>query len=47
VVKKGDHVARGDVVGEMPAGAVGARVHASITGVVSDISVEAVVIEAN
>lgn len=47
VVKVGDRVAVGDVVGELPTGAVGARVHASIAGVVRAVSTEAIVIEAN
>ncbi|MFN8456173.1 MAG: SLBB domain-containing protein [Anaerolineae bacterium] len=47
VVKVGDRVSLGDVVGELPTGAVGARVHASIAGVVRAVSTEAIVIEAN
>jgi cobalamin reductase len=47
VVKPGDRVALGDVVGEPPAAALGARVHASIAGVVREVSANAVVIEAN
>lgn len=34
VVKVGDHVAAGDVIGEIPDKALGARVHSSINGVV-------------
>lgn len=37
VVKPGDRVKRGDVIGEIPAGALGARVHASIDGVVESV----------
>lgn len=42
VVKAGDHVALGSVIGEIPDGALGARVHASIEGRV--ISVDDAVI---
>jgi Na+-translocating ferredoxin:NAD+ oxidoreductase RnfC subunit len=45
VVSVGDRVRTGDVVGEVPAGQLGARVHASISGVVREVS-DAVVIEA-
>jgi Na+-translocating ferredoxin:NAD+ oxidoreductase RnfC subunit len=37
VVKAGDHVRRGDLVGEIPEKALGARVHASIDGVVASV----------
>jgi Na+-translocating ferredoxin:NAD+ oxidoreductase RnfC subunit len=47
VVKVGDRVQVGEVVGELPAGAIGARVHASIAGVVRTVSTETIVIEAN
>ncbi len=47
VVKVGDRVTVGDVVGEQPTGAVGARVHASISGVVGQVSTDMIVIEAN
>lgn len=46
VVAVGDKVQVGDLVGEIPEGAMGARVHASIAGVVRQVSKEAVVIEA-
>jgi RnfABCDGE-type electron transport complex C subunit len=36
-VKAGDHVRRGDLVGEIPDNALGARVHASIDGVVASV----------
>jgi len=36
VVAPGDRVRAGDVVGEIPAGAMGARVHASIDGIVQE-----------
>lgn len=45
VVKVGDRVEKGDLVGEIPEDALGARVHASINGVVSAVT-ESVVIEA-
>jgi RnfABCDGE-type electron transport complex C subunit len=37
VVQAGDHVGRGDLVGEIPENALGARVHASIGGVVASV----------
>ena len=37
VVKKGDRVKKGDLIGEIPEGALGARVHASIEGTVESI----------
>lgn len=46
-VRPGDRVAVGDVVGEVPSAALGARIHASIAGVVRDVSARAIVIEAN
>ena len=42
VVKTGDRVKKGDLVAEMPAGALGARVHASIDGQVVHVSGTAV-----
>lgn len=44
VVNVGDRVKAGDLVGEIPPGALGARVHASISGVVREVS-DVVVIE--
>jgi Na+-translocating ferredoxin:NAD+ oxidoreductase RnfC subunit len=38
VVRKGDRVKCGDLIGEIPEGALGARVHASIDGVVEVVS---------
>jgi Na+-translocating ferredoxin:NAD+ oxidoreductase RnfC subunit len=46
-VKVGDRVAVGDVVGQAPDNALGVPVHASIAGVVRQVSAEAVIIEAN
>lgn len=40
LVKVGDKVRRGDLIGDIPPGALGARLHASIDGVVSSISNE-------
>lgn len=40
VVKVGDRVKRGDVVGEIPDGALGARVHSSIDGIVSVVKAD-------
>ena len=37
VVKEGDRVAKGDLIGEIPEGALGARIHASIDGVVTSV----------
>ena len=38
VVKQGDRVKKGDLIGEIPEGALGARVHASIDGTVESVS---------
>ena len=37
-VKIGDRVKAGELIGEIPAGALGARVHASMAGVVTDVA---------
>ena len=37
VVQAGDNVKRGDLIGEIPEGALGARVHASIDGTVQAV----------
>ncbi|NNL75614.1 MAG: electron transport complex protein RnfC, partial [Desulfobacterales bacterium] len=37
VVQKGDSVKKGDLIGEIPEGALGARVHASIDGTVESV----------
>ena len=37
LVSKGDHVIKGDVIGEIPESALGARVHASISGRVTSV----------
>jgi len=47
IVKVGDVVKKGDMVGEITKGGMGAPVHASIDGVVSRVSHESIVIEAN
>jgi Na+-translocating ferredoxin:NAD+ oxidoreductase RnfC subunit len=44
VVKTGDLVTRGALVGEIPDGALGARVHASIDGVVAGVTPEAITV---
>ena len=44
-VKKGDKVTIGQLIGEIPEGALGANIHASINGTVADVS-EAITIEA-
>ncbi len=46
VVKAGDKVQQGDVVGEIPDQAMGARVHASISGVVESVADGKVTIKA-
>ncbi len=43
VVKPGDHVNKGDLLGEIPEGALGARVHASIDGVVEVVGEQVVI----
>jgi Na+-translocating ferredoxin:NAD+ oxidoreductase RnfC subunit len=44
-VKAGDKVKEGDLIGEIPEGKLGARVHASIDGKVVEVG-ETVIIEA-
>jgi Na+-translocating ferredoxin:NAD+ oxidoreductase RnfC subunit len=36
-VRAGDAVKAGDLIGEIPEGALGARIHASLTGKVTDV----------
>jgi Na+-translocating ferredoxin:NAD+ oxidoreductase RnfC subunit len=43
VVKTGDRVKKGDLLGEIPAGALGARVHASIDGIVESVGDQVVI----
>ncbi|MFA6471273.1 MAG: SLBB domain-containing protein [Candidatus Latescibacterota bacterium] len=38
VVKSGDHVKKGSLIGEIPQGALSARVHASIDGLVEEVN---------
>ncbi|MBD3348342.1 MAG: electron transport complex protein RnfC [Candidatus Eisenbacteria bacterium] len=45
VVEEGSRVVEGDLVAEIPEGRLGARVHASITGVVSSVTPDSVIIE--
>jgi len=45
-VKQGDQVSKGDLIGEVPKGALGARVHASIDGIVNAVG-ETVVIRSS
>lgn len=45
-VAKGAKVMRGDLIGEIREGALGARVHASISGTVTEVTDNAIVIEA-
>jgi Na+-translocating ferredoxin:NAD+ oxidoreductase RnfC subunit len=42
-VRMGDHVKKGDLIGEIPEGALGARVHASIDGIVESIGENVVI----
>ncbi|MCL1854311.1 MAG: SLBB domain-containing protein [Clostridia bacterium] len=42
VVKEGDRVAKGDLIAEIPKGALGARLHASVTGRVVRVTEEAI-----
>lgn len=44
VVAEGDRVLEGDVVGEIPRGSLGARVHASIGGIVESVSKQSVAV---
>ncbi|WP_371360891.1 4Fe-4S dicluster domain-containing protein [Sporomusa malonica] len=44
VVKEGDGVTTGQLIAELPAGALGAPVHASITGIVTQVSSQAITI---
>jgi Na+-translocating ferredoxin:NAD+ oxidoreductase RnfC subunit len=44
VVREGSEVLEGDVLGEIPEGKLGARVHSSIKGIVESVSTEAVTI---
>jgi Na+-translocating ferredoxin:NAD+ oxidoreductase RnfC subunit len=46
LVRKGDTVKRGDVIGDIPGGAMGARIHASIDGEVVLADAERVIIQA-
>lgn len=46
VVKEGDRVAVGDLVGDIPEGKLGARVHASIAGTVLQAGPDAIVLRA-
>jgi Na+-translocating ferredoxin:NAD+ oxidoreductase RnfC subunit len=46
VVANGDRVSAGQVIGEIPDGKLGARIHASITGKVREITKDMIVIEA-
>ncbi len=43
VVKVGDHVKKGDLIGKIPEGSLGATVHASISGIVRSIRQEIVI----
>lgn len=47
VVDKGAHVDQGDLVGEIPDNSLGARVHTGISGIVTRVAEQAVVIEQN
>jgi Na+-translocating ferredoxin:NAD+ oxidoreductase RnfC subunit len=45
VIGKGDRVKKGDLIGEIPEGALGARIHASIDGTVSSVDDERIIIQ--
>ncbi len=45
VVKTGDKVSRGDVIAEIPEGSIGSRYHASISGVVTEITKNSIIIK--
>jgi Na+-translocating ferredoxin:NAD+ oxidoreductase RnfC subunit len=45
VVAKGDRVKKGDLIGEIPEGELGARIHASIDGTVSSVDAERIIIQ--
>jgi Na+-translocating ferredoxin:NAD+ oxidoreductase RnfC subunit len=45
VVAKGDRVRKGDLIGEIPKGALGARIHASIDGTVTAVDGERIIIQ--
>lgn len=47
VVKTGDIVKTGDLIGDIPSGALGAKIHASINGRVEDVNDKIVVIGRN
>ncbi|UCH20280.1 MAG: 4Fe-4S dicluster domain-containing protein [Deltaproteobacteria bacterium] len=44
MVRVGDHVKKGDAIGEIPKGALGARIHASIDGTVKSVDENQIVI---
>jgi Na+-translocating ferredoxin:NAD+ oxidoreductase RnfC subunit len=45
VVAKGDRVKKGDLIGEIPEGELGARIHASIDGTVSAVDDKKIIIQ--
>ena len=47
IVKVGDHVKKGDLIGKIPEGSLGATVHASINGIVRNIGQEIVIEKTN
>jgi len=47
IVKVGDHVKKGDLIGKIPDGSLGAMVHASISGIVRNIGQEIVIEQTN
>jgi Na+-translocating ferredoxin:NAD+ oxidoreductase RnfC subunit len=46
LVKEGDRVKAGEMIGDLPEGSLGAPVHASITGVVAAVDAEGIAIRA-
>ncbi|WP_420482081.1 biotin/lipoyl-containing protein [Clostridium beijerinckii] len=44
IVKVGDKVQKGDLIGEISDGKLGAKIHASIDGIIKEITDESIVI---
>ncbi|WP_423220349.1 biotin/lipoyl-containing protein [Clostridium beijerinckii] len=44
MVKVGDKVQKGDLIGEISGGKLGAKIHASIDGIIKEITDESIVI---
>lgn len=46
VVKKGDKIAEGELIGDIESGTMGARIHASITGTIEEVTEAEIIIRA-